>query len=120
MLRILICFYVFCTIAAGAQMYFNYQGTGLSSFQQTYMILTLKTSLGNNTTATFAQVLIQTLCDAGICLLLVIFIIYWRRRTANILTQVEEDMSILDPQKYAVSVTFKGEQPKVTEIMPFV
>jgi hypothetical protein len=30
-------------------------------------------------------------------------------------------MSILDPQKYSLSVTFgKGTQPRVSEIMPFV
>lgn len=70
-------------------MYFNFLGTGLSSFPQSYTIIAMKTSLGNNTTATFQEVLIQTLCDAGIVLLLLLFVIVWRKRTANILFQIE-------------------------------
>lgn len=109
MLRILIWCYFACTLVACVQMYFNYQGTGMRSFQQSYTIMVMMTSLGNNTAGTFQEVLIQTLCDAGICLFLGILIIVWRRRTSNILEQIEQDMSILDPQKYAVTVTF-GEK----------
>lgn len=88
MLRILIWFFAAFSVIALTQMVFNFMGTGLSPYPQSYTLYILKTSLGNNTTNTFTQMMIQTGCDVAICILFGIFLLFWRKKTATILQQV--------------------------------
>lgn len=88
MLRVLIMFLLVCSVLAVAQMVFNYQGRGLEPYPKSYTLTVLKTSLGNNSEGTETQMIIQTACDAGYTLILLAFVVYWRRRSSVILEKI--------------------------------
>lgn len=90
---------------AGWLMYDNYRGVGLVGFPSSFSKTLAMFSLGNNTENTSFSAIGQMTADMVITVLLIIFYLYMRWYSSKTLEEYDSDHSILDPEKYAVSIT---------------
>lgn len=96
--------FLFLLPFAGWLMYDNYNGTGLLSFPASFSRNLAMFTMGNNTSNTSFSALGQMTADMITTVLVLIFLWHMSSYSSKTLDEYSSDQTILDPEKYAVSV----------------
>ena len=87
------------------QLYNNYVGSKLSGYTKSFSTNLAYFSLGNNDGNTHVQMYIQCCLATLQAIALVFFYIQWRVASNQVLKEYLDDPSIMEPQRYAVTVS---------------
>ena len=108
--------FIFLSILVGAELVFNYSGTGLSAYTASFTLTLAKFTLGNLSNADRTTYLIITIFDILTMVALFAFYVHWRLFLNSVIEESERNHDIVNPTLYAVSVSgFSKDTPNLED-----
>ena len=108
--------FILITALVGIPLAYNYNGTGLSGYTDSFTLTLAKFTIGNLSNADQITYLYLTICDILSMIALFAFYLHWRIFVNDLIEEENKDHSVVNPSTYALSVSgFDKATPNIED-----